>query len=70
LGAQDVIGEVLNEKQRKPTQKKRHQSSRVLPRERSTVRNSEKLRKKAVLQLEIRCSIRLSYGRTTKRRQT
>jgi hypothetical protein len=27
------------------------------------VRNSEKLRKKTVLQLEIRCSIRLSYGR-------
>jgi hypothetical protein len=26
------------------------------------VRNSEKLRKKAVLQLEIRCSIGLSYG--------
>jgi hypothetical protein len=27
------------------------------------VQNSEKLRKKAVLELEIRCSIRLSYGR-------
>jgi hypothetical protein len=45
LGAQDVIGEALNEKQRKPTQKKRHQSSCVLPRERSlceTVKNCAK----------------------------
>jgi hypothetical protein len=28
-----------------------------------TAQKNEKLRKKAVLQLEIRCSIRLSYGR-------
>jgi hypothetical protein len=58
-----TVGATFSAKQRKPMQEKPQQIGRVLPQLKITVRNSEKLRKKPLLQLEIRCSIRLSYGR-------